>query len=104
MSVRSTDEIETSFRIVTFSGEERKWREWSSKIKAISRRKGWFDAIAVDGVLDRASADTAVMERVRQNDEAFSYLILACSGAVFPYVESANGNARKAWGKSRVSF
>lgn len=91
------DEVETSFRIVTFTGEDALWREWSTKIKAIARRKGWFDAIMNDTPLDRASADPAVKAAAYQNDEAFSYLILACSGAVFPYVENAAGNARTAW-------
>jgi len=88
---------------VKFDGKDaKKFREWSTKIKAVASQKGWLDALLTDLKLNRSSTVKAEVDKVLQNDLAYHYLVMACTEYAFGYVQAAetkdsHGDARKAW-------
>jgi len=88
---------------IKYDGEDaKKFQEWATKVKAIASRRGWLDTILKDMAMDRKSMDAKAIELVKNNDKAYHYLVMACTGKAFDYVQMAEdaegyGNARKAW-------
>jgi len=82
--------------------DTKKFREWSTKIRAIAAKGKWLEGITTDTTLDRKSVDAGMIESVKKNDKAYHYLVMACTGQAFNYVQAAEdadsvGNARTAW-------
>jgi len=96
----TTEEKET---YIKYDGEDaKKFREWATKVKAIASRRSWLDALLKTTTQDRTSKDTAAIEMIKNNNKAYHYLVMACTGKAFNNVQAAEdaegyGNARKAW-------
>jgi len=94
---------ETKEEYVKFDGnDQKKFREWTIKMKAIGARKGWVKALTEDLKIDRKSGDDADKKAVVMNDLAYHHLVMSCTDKAFFYVQAAqdadeNGNARQAW-------
>ena len=92
-----SEDKDTTTKIVSFNGDDAKWREWSVKTKAIGAKKGWLKIIETKYVLDRTSTVDAEKKLVQLNEDANHYLTLSCTERAFPYVENGRGDAFEAW-------
>ena len=68
----------TSVKSLMFSGKESYWKEWSTKVKAYGRTKGWEDALLVNDATQESK------------DEALNFLIMSLTGNAFIFVSHAN--------------
>ena len=94
----SEDKDTDTSRVIKFSGQDSKWREWSAKFKAIGTKKGWWKEFEHDDDIDfEKKTQAPFKDRIEDNNSAFHYLTLACSGEAFEYIEGTEGNARLAW-------
>jgi len=97
----STSEMKEEY--IKFDGNnEKKFREWSIKTKAIGARKGWVKALTEDLKIDQKAMDDASKKAVMMNDLAYHHLVMSCTDKAFYYVQAAqdleeNGNAQQAW-------
>ena len=90
-------ESKDTTKIVSFNGDDAKWREWSVKAKAVGAKKGWLKMLEKDHAIDKTKVDTDTMKLVQLNDDANHFLTMSCTDKAFPYVENGGGNAYKAW-------
>ena len=95
-------------KTLTFDGREEKWREWSQKFLVKARVQGFGEVLLTDlGVPSEIKKNDELTEQERkirrQNELAYSALLLSCEGAAFRAVERAvtedlpTGDARQAW-------
>ena len=103
MSYESDQTTET-IRVIRFKGKDQEWREWALKTKAVGQIKGWWNELEATEELDLKSSTKEMKERISKNDAAYHYLLLACTGDAFPYVEAAEGLARKAWNSLKQRY
>ena len=74
------EEIKT-VKIITFNGDERKWREWYKKVLAFANVRGW--AIALTDEANQSCTD-------KMKNEAMNFLMMALTDKAFAFVENAN--------------
>ena len=79
MSEKS-EELKT-VKIITFNGDESKWREWYKKVQAFANVKGWAIALTNEN-------DSSCTEKMRK--EAMNFLMMALTDKAFAFVENAN--------------
>ena len=68
-----------SVKIITFSGKDQEWREWSKKVIAFSEMKGWKKALL------EGSGD--VTDEMKSN--ALNFLTMSLTDKAFAFVENA---------------
>ena len=105
----TTEYEETTIRVLTFNGEKPEdWREWSIKTIAIAMRKKWKAALFKDceNATVTVSAQTSEQKaEVKMNDDAWSYLVMACEGLAFNLITSVTeGNAFLAYSELLREF
>ena len=100
----SEDYSQETIRVIKFKGKEEEWREWALKTKAMGLIKGWWSELEAEEELDLKSSDIEMKERIKKNDAAFHYLIMACSGPAFLYLEGCGGSAKKAWNNLKQRY
>lgn len=87
---------ENEFKVFKFDGEDKNWREWAAKTKAIGSTKGWWEYISNQN--DTSTKTKAEQDKDKEwNIIAYRHLLLSCTGPAFAYVETTDGNAREAW-------
>ena len=86
-----------AIRVLKFDGNEDLWRQWSIKTQAIGEVKGWWSEVVASDELDIKSTEENLKERVRLNRQAYHYLLLACVGDAFEYLQGSGGSAKKGW-------
>ena len=64
----------TSVKSLSFSGKDSYWKEWSTKVLAYSRTKGWEVALVDENASKEAK------------DEALNFLIMSLTGNAFIFV------------------
>jgi hypothetical protein len=93
-------------KAVVFDGKTSKWREWSAKFLAIADVHGYERVLLGEEIPVPANQATLTVEEERilkANKEAYSNLVLSCSGTAFGAVDSGKtkdhprGDARLAW-------
>ena len=117
-----SDSVETSIRVVLFSGDKRDWITWEEKYLARASRKGFKKLLTQDTiVIPKSTVDESALsdeqkEMKALNEKAYSDLILSMddsktSGRVaFNLVKSTkskeyeDGHARLAWGKLQGKY
>ena len=67
----------TSVKSLIFSGKESYWKEWSTKVKAYGRTKGWEEALLKEDA------------KQESKDEALNFLIMSLTGNAFIFVSHA---------------
>jgi len=75
--------------------------EWHFKTMAIIRKKGWdrpfrFPDEEIPESAPDATADAAVVEMYKANEEAYDQVLMGCSGVPLGLVRRAHGNVRTA--------
>ena len=100
----SEENSHETIRVIKFKGEEEEWREWALKTKAMGLIKGWWSEMEAVEELDLKSTDEEMKERIKKNDAAFHYLVMACSGPAFLYLEGCGGSAKKAWNNLKQRY
>ncbi len=105
----TTEYEETTIRVLTFNGDSpEKWREWSIKTIAIAMRKKWKTALFQDcknAAIDVSVLTTEQKAQVKMNDDAWSYLVMACEGLAFNLITSVTeGNAFLAYNELLKEF
>ena len=104
MSTKEEKETKT-IRVIKFHGEGTKWREWAAKTKAIGSKKGWWSEMEQETDIDFTKlTEDPYKDRKVENNAAYHYLLLACTGDAFPYVEASDGNVREAWRSLKARY
>ena len=97
-----TDKDTETIRVVTFDGEDKtKWREWKLKTLAIGKVKKWNKAFLFDcdivALEKKAEKDKEDVHKIKENDHAWTNLMMACKGKAFSIVTAVpNDDAFKA--------
>ena len=105
MSTATEDTYDPSVKTPAFKfdGKDENWRMFKSKFLSVANKRGWTTVLKTDpyGVIDddqmRSSTDTAVIAKLKKNDEAMMYLKMSvdCKKA-FMYLENTE-NVYVAW-------
>lgn len=102
---------EKSIRVISFNGDQAKWRAWKLKFLAKATAQKYRDVLEGkvevpndDVVLDASKPEDATKIKAREaNQIAYSALALSCEDAAFGVIEQAvtkvlpSGDAKMAW-------
>jgi hypothetical protein len=111
MAEETAKDTET-IRVVYFDGTDKtKWREWKIKSLAIGKVKGWKKAFLVDCQITKLElkddADKTAEDKanIKANDNAWSYLMMACKSKAFNIVAAVqNDDAYMAFSKLKIKY
>jgi hypothetical protein len=86
------DHSTTSIKVIPFSGERAKFREWESKWLAYARVKGFHKVMTRKETVPAESQLSKTADEVKNedlNNSGYAQLILSVSGTAFSYVDDA---------------
>lgn len=115
--LKTSSKMSTSVKTLPFDGKREKWREWNLKVLAFAGKHNFKKALMVDQIpfSEPTLGDGATIAEIAsqterrhqheqdlvdaksQNEDAYNFLTLSCTGVAFTMVEAAKGDARKAW-------
>jgi hypothetical protein len=96
MTKETAKETET-VGVVYFDGTDKtKWREWKLKTLAIGHVKNWKKAFLIDCIIIELAVkeekNTEDITKIKANNTAWFYLIMACKGKAFNIIAEVQNN------------
>ena len=120
MVIVPSKDVETSIKVIQFSGKSKDWPVWEEKFLARSKRKGFRDLllgkVEIPKSTEALDASDKERSKIRElNDLAYSELILSfadsdAGNVAFQYVRNSkskdyeDGNVQVAWAALRTKF
>ena len=121
MAIIGSKDVETSIKVIQFSGRAKDWAVWEEKFLARAKRKGFKDLLLGKITIPKSTEildENADKDKIRTrdlNDLGYSELILSfadsdAGNVAFQYVRNSkskeyeDGNVKVAWAALKMKF